>query len=48
VREHLETLRQRCAWLTERIKAKQAVGWEICWDERERDALLWAIAQLER
>jgi hypothetical protein len=45
---HIDTLRQRHDWLTERIKAKETVGWETTYDERERDALHWAIDELEK
>jgi hypothetical protein len=40
-------LRERRAYLDARIEAKQRVGWETQWDERERDALAWAITELE-
>jgi len=43
---HLETLRQREAWLRARIAAKQSIGWDIRWDERERAALAWALERL--
>lgn len=42
----LIVLRERHAWLRERIKAKKVVGWDTEWDEREHKALGWAIAQL--
>lgn len=45
---HLQTLREREAWLRARIAAKQSVGWEVQYDERERAALEWAIERLER
>lgn len=48
-RDHqLAVLRERRNWLTARIAAKQSVGWEIEWDVRERNALAWAIQQLEQ
>lgn len=46
--EYLEVLRERATYLRGRIQAKKVVGWETQWDERERDALLWAMEQLER
>ncbi len=42
-RGRLNTIRQRCDYLTARITAKQQVGWETVWDERERDALTWVL-----
>jgi hypothetical protein len=48
--EHLDTLKQRCQWLTNRIEAKskmQPFPWDIEWDVRERDALAWALEKLE-
>lgn len=45
--QHLDTLKQRRNWLTERIKAKQTVGWDVQWDIAERDALSWAVELLE-
>lgn len=42
-----DRLRQRRNWLTERIKAKQAVGWCVMYDTSERDALTWALELLE-
>ena len=44
---HLETLRERMRYLTVRIIAKQTVGWDHSYDERERAALEWALGQLE-
>jgi hypothetical protein len=44
---HLQTLREREAWLRARIAAKQSVGWEVQYDERERAALEWAIGILK-
>ena len=43
---HLQTLRERAAYLRERVAAKQRVGWEWSYDERERAALEWAIGEL--
>lgn len=43
---HLETLIQRRNWLRERIKAKRLVSWDVQWDEREEEALTWAIGKL--
>lgn len=48
--EAIRTTVERRNWLTERIKAKQAVGWDIAYDTRERDAhttLLELIEELE-
>lgn len=44
--DHLAVLQERWKWLNARIKAKKQVGWETQWDERERDALEWAISHL--
>lgn len=44
---HLLTLQERARYLGARIQAKRLVGWEYQYDERERDALLWAINRLE-
>lgn len=41
--DHLETLKQREAYLRERVKAKSRVGWQYEYDEREANALAWAI-----
>jgi len=47
-RDHqLAVLRERRDWLTARIEAKKQISWEIAWDVRERNALAWAIQQLE-
>ena len=43
----LNTMKQRCAWLTERIKAKKKIKWDVEWDTKERDALAWATKYLE-
>jgi len=42
-RGRLATIRERRDYLTARISAKQEVGWETVWDERERDALTWVL-----
>jgi hypothetical protein len=39
-------LTERRNWLTERIKAKEAVRWDTVWDQRERDALSRALEHL--
>jgi len=44
--EHIDRLDQRCRWLTERIKAKERVGWDVTYDTSERDALAWALERL--
>lgn len=44
--ELLQTLREREAYLKERVKAKKTVGWEYTYDEREQIALAWAICEL--
>lgn len=44
----IRVLIERRNWLTERIKAKEIVGWDIVWDTRERDALSWAINELDK
>lgn len=41
--DELLVLIERRNWLAARITAKQSVGWETQWDERERAALDWAI-----
>lgn len=41
--DHLAVLRERAEYLDLKIEAKQVLGW----DQRERQALLWAIAELE-
>jgi len=43
----LGVLGQRRDWLTQRIKAKQVVGWDVEWDTRERDALAHVIDEVE-
>jgi hypothetical protein len=45
--EHLQALRERAAYLGARIDAKRSVGWESQYDERERDALVWALRRIE-
>lgn len=44
---HLGIIKQRCKWLTARIEAKRSIGWEVIWDTAERDALAFAITELE-
>jgi hypothetical protein len=44
--EHLATLKDRCRYLHARFLAKESVGWETVYDEREYMALEWAIALL--
>jgi hypothetical protein len=44
--DKLDTLRERASYLAARIAAKESVGWDYAYDERERDALRWAIAIL--
>lgn len=44
--DHLQTLREREAYLQLRAEAKRKLGWEWSYDERERAALAWAIAEL--
>ena len=41
-----EVLAQRRDYLTERIAAKERVGWDREWDTRERDALACVIEEL--
>jgi len=41
--DQLATLIQRRDYLWYRIKAKQSVGWDTAYDEREHTALQWAI-----
>lgn len=43
---HVIVLRERERYLRERIEAKRIVGWETKWDEREHNALQWAIETL--
>lgn len=46
--EQLQVLIERRNWLRERIKAKQAVGWEVTYDTREMTALMWAIELISK
>lgn len=46
--EALGVLRDRAGYLKGRVVAKQAVGWEYQYDERERAALEMVIAEAER
>jgi hypothetical protein len=45
--EAIRTLTERRDYLGHRITAKRSLGWETQYDQRERDALTWALAQLE-
>lgn len=45
---HFDRLDQRRRWLTERIKAKETVGWETQYDVSERDALAWALGEIRK
>ena len=45
--DRLEVLRQRRDYLELRIQIKTSLGWEAEYDEREREALRWAIGCLE-
>lgn len=42
----LQVLREREAYLRQRVIAKQKVGWEFRYDLREQTALAWAIREL--
>jgi hypothetical protein len=44
--ECIETLTQRRDYLEIRIAGKSKMGWETQWDEREHDALSWALEEL--
>lgn len=44
--EAIAVLQQRAAYLAERVAAKQRVGWEHQWDQRERDALVHVLRAL--
>lgn len=46
--DDMAVLKERRAYLAERIKAKQSVGWEFSYDEREHRALSAAILELEK
>ena len=41
-------LEQRRNWLTERIIAKEKVGWDTVYDTSERDALTWALELIKK
>lgn len=41
--EALAVLRERRNWLRARIAAKESVGWDTSWDERECDALSFVL-----
>lgn len=43
----LDVLREREAYLRARIIAKQSVGWDFAYDQREQAALAWAIERLQ-
>jgi len=45
--DRLEVLRQRRDYLDLRIEIKTSLGWDAGYDEREREALRWAIGCLE-
>ena len=44
--DHLFVLGERHRYLLARIQAKESVGWDAKYDERERKALEWAIGVL--
>ncbi len=44
--DHVAVLRERRDYLFGRIEAKKMVGWDIEYDIREREALIWAVKQL--
>lgn len=44
--DQLETIVERRDYLAARIKAKQSVGWQTDYDEREHRALCWALGKL--
>jgi hypothetical protein len=46
--EAIGVITERRNWLTERIKAKETVGWDTSYDIRERDALNVVINELSR
>ncbi len=46
--DHLTVLRERRDWLNARIGAKQSIGWETVYDQREHAALCWAVTMLTR
>lgn len=48
VDDRVFALAQRRDYLTERIAAKQKVGYDTEWDERERNACAWAVEQLDK
>jgi hypothetical protein len=43
IKDAIDTLTQRRNWLRERVEAKKRVGWDVEWDEKERDALTTII-----
>lgn len=46
--ECIETLTQRRDYLKTRIFGKTKMGWETQWDEREHDALTFALDELAK
>lgn len=44
--EFLDVLDQRRRYLEQRVQAKRTVGWDYAYDQRERDALAWAVGCL--
>lgn len=42
-----QTLVERRNWLVQRITAKSNVGWDTEYDQREHDALCWALDTLK-
>ena len=42
----VQTLRERRDYLLARIQAKQSVGWDYEYDQREHAALCWALIVL--
>lgn len=45
--DQINTLTQRMKWLTIRAAGKKSIGWDYQYDERERDALIWALERLK-
>ena len=44
--DHLRTIEERWAYLSQRIIAKENVGWDTKYDRDERDALDWVLFKL--
>ena len=44
--EYIDVLDQRRRYLEQRVQAKKTVGWDFAYDQRERDALTWAVGVL--